>query len=166
MPISNRPARTRSRRSAATIPPEPTPEQVASLAASIADDAVHREAPGRSIATWVQHNLGGHSALVQARVREAAKRALLAAAETAAERGDGYTSKVGAALALGVSEDDIGRWLRTRRGRASLGHPVHVGNGCFRIPWLALGRRRAEFLQGLPIAEPPHPEPLPAGYEP
>jgi hypothetical protein len=153
---------------AARYPEHPSEHERLELASAIARMYANASgSPGRAIAKWIEHHLGDHDKVARARLRELT-RELHAQGEGATDRScDGrFLSVPVIALRLGLPVPTVRRMLRTKAGRRSLGWPVHLGRGVFRCPAVAADpTMRSQFLAGLSEHEPPHPEPLPEGYE-
>lgn len=126
--------------------------------------ATSRAAVGRSVALQVRHHLAEHEADVRAAVRDAAKELRDNGGPLQTGVGD-YVASSLLAPRLGMKARQMSRLLKTRAGRRSLAWPLHVGNGLFKVHVEAVGANRAALLLTIPDVEPPHPVPLPEGYE-
>lgn len=144
----------------------PTRQDVLDLATAMnrVATASSRAAPGRSVALQVRHHLADHEDEVQDAVRNAAKELRESGGETRSDCGD-YVASSLIAPRLGMQARQLNRLLKTRAGRRSLAWPLHVGNGLFKVHVEAVGAQRAALLLTIPDVEPPHPVPLPEGYE-
>lgn len=145
----------------------PTEQERLDLATAIARAYADASgAPGRAIAKFIEHNVR-RDKVEQARVRALA-RELHAQGEWGE---DGaveaqFLSVPSFARRLALPVAPVRRLLRTKAGRRALGWPVHLGHGSFLCPGAAADPiGRSQFFAGLSEDEPPHPEPLPAGYE-
>ena len=156
-------ARALARHLAARLPAAPTEAEILELAAAVGDAYPQG---GRALAKHVERNLKTHDLVLVTRVREAAKAHGASGVRTSSSNNVVYCDARVAAEGLGVPVSVVRRMLRRRDGRYSLGWPVHIGGGSFRIPRAAVDpATRSQFLASLSVTEPPHPEPLPEPYE-
>ncbi len=158
-----RDVRVLARHLAARLSADPTEAELSELATVVAEAYPQG---GRALAKHVERNLRGRDPVLVARVREAAKMLLAMGERRGPSSSDQYCGARSAAQALGIPTSLVRRMLRRRDGRHSLGWPMHLGSGSFRIPRAAIDPvTRSQFFTNLGRDEPPHPEPLPAGYE-
>lgn len=148
--------------------------QVARVALEAAADSLVRYArarggvsPAKSAAGLIREHVSRETAYDGQPLRAvlgAAVRAALPRVASALPPAERAADEAEVADFIGVTLAELRTLLRTPHGRRGLWYPLHVGDGCFRWPrpFLLDPAVQAARCAG---GEPPHPCPLPPGYE-